>query len=130
MKIAKCRCSSLRAECKGDPLRVSVCHCEECQRRTGSAFAVQARFHCDAVEITGPSKTFERIADSGNVLSYRFCPSCGSTVAYQIDAWPDVIAIPLGAFEQQDFPAPVYSVYERRKHPWVTLTGEDIERHF
>lgn len=129
MRVASCRCSRLRAECSGDPVRVSVCHCEECQRRTGSAFSVQARFDCNAVEISGPFETFERIADSGNILSYRFCPSCGSTVAYQIDAWPDVIAIPLGAFGDQDFPEPAYSVYERRKQPWIAVTSDKTEHH-
>ncbi len=129
MKIASCRCSQLRAECTGEPVRVSVCHCEECQRRTGSAFSAQARYPSDAVKVIGPCQTFERTADSGNTVTYRFCPSCGSNIAYQIDAWPDVVAIPLGAFADQDFPDPAYSIYERAKRSWITIEGEAVEHH-
>ena len=124
MRVASCRCSRLKAECQGEPVRVSVCHCAECQRRTGSAFSAQARFGSDAVNVIGSFQTFERIADSGNTLTYHFCQSCGSTIAYQIDAWPDVIAIPLGAFADRDFPDPTYSIYESRKLSWVSVIGE------
>ena len=42
---ASCTCGQLHLETTGEPVRVSVCHCLDCQRRTGSAFAAQARFH-------------------------------------------------------------------------------------
>jgi hypothetical protein len=42
-RTASCRCGALRAICEGEPVQVSVCHCLECQRRSGSAFAAQAR---------------------------------------------------------------------------------------
>ena len=110
-------------------MRVSVCHCLACKRRTGSAFSAQARFPVDDVIIAGEVKTFERQGDSGAILTYRFCPACGSTIAYQIEGYDQVIAIPLGAFADPDFsPAPKFSVYENRKHDWVAILGEDIER--
>ena len=110
-------------------MRVSVCHCRECQRRTGSAFASQARFAASSVTITGESREFVRTADSGNTATYRFCPACGSTIAYSIDAWPEVVAIPLGAFAGTELPAPGYSVYESRKLSWVEILGEAVEHH-
>lgn len=129
MRVATCRCGSLRAECTQEPVRVSVCHCVECQRRTGSAFSAQARFPAESVNVAGEFSTFVRTADSGHNLTYQFCPSCGSTVAYQIDAWPEVVAVPLGAFEEADLPAPAYSIYERRKFPWVGITNDEVEHH-
>ena len=53
MLVATCRCGNLRAECAEEPLRVSVCHCLECQRRTGSAFSAQTRFPTGSVKIEG-----------------------------------------------------------------------------
>src|SRR5215471_7461464 len=41
-RMARCRCGALHAEVSGDPIRVIVCHCDECQRRTGSVFGVGA----------------------------------------------------------------------------------------
>ncbi len=129
MRVANCRCGSLRAECAGEPLRVSVCHCLECQRRTGSAFSAQARFPAGCVEVGGDFRTLVRTADSGSTLTYQFCPNCGSTVVYRIDAWPDVVAVPLGAFGDAAFPVPAYSIYERRKRPWAAIAGDGVEHH-
>ena len=53
-----------------------------------------------------------------------FCPECGSTVAYVNEGWDGVTAVPVGAFADPGFPAPRFSVYENRKHAWVTITGE------
>ncbi len=126
-RIATCRCGQLRAQCKGDPVRVSVCHCLECQKRSGSAFAVQARWADAQVSISGDFQTWERVADSGHRATYRFCPVCGSTVAYVIEGWPGVTAVPVGAFADPDFLAPSFSVYEHRKHKWVEITGADVD---
>ncbi len=54
---AACACGRLRVSCEGDPVRVSVCHCLECQRRTGSVFGVSARFPKDRVAVEGTSTT-------------------------------------------------------------------------
>jgi hypothetical protein len=54
--------------------RDAYCHCLECQRRTGSAFAAQARFREADVEITGASTAWRRIADSGDAITCHFCP--------------------------------------------------------
>ena len=109
-------------------MRVSVCHCYECQKRSGSAFATQARWPEGDVTISGTFKVWERIADSGHKATYRFCPDCGSTLAYVIEGWPGVVAIPVGAFADLDFPAPRFSVYEHRKHDWIEIRGDQIER--
>lgn len=124
---ATCRCGQLSAMCEGEPVRVSACHCLECQKRSGSAFATQARWPETGVTISGKYKVWERRADSGHVATYRFCPQCGSTLAYIIEGWPGVVAIPVGAFADLNFPAPRFSVYEHRKQSWVEIRGDDVE---
>jgi hypothetical protein len=108
-------------------VRISVCHCLACQRRTGSAFSAQARFPQDSVILSGEASTYVRIADSGAEAVDRFCPRCGSTVAYTNEGMPGLVAIPLGAFADPSFPPPRFSVYEARKHPWTVVLGEDVE---
>jgi hypothetical protein len=126
-RVASCRCGRLRAICTGEPVRVSVCHCLECQKRTGSAFAAQARWPEAQVRLVGEMKTWVRVADSGHRATYRFCPECGSTVAYVIEGWPGVTAVPVGAFADPGLPPPRFSVYEHRKHPWTVVLGDDVE---
>ena len=127
-RTASCRCGQLRVECAGDPVRISVCHCLECKRRSGSAFAAQARWPAEHITIEGQSKSFDKAGYSGNVATFHFCPDCGSDVFYLIDGkFEGLVAIPLGAFDDPFFFKPNYSVYENRKHDWLEITGEGIE---
>ena len=126
-RTASCRCGQLKATVTGEPVRVSDCHCLACKKRSGSAFAVQARWPADQVTIEGRSNSFEKVADSGNPATFYFCPDCGSDVHYEIDGKFDgLVAIPLGAFDDPYFFKPDYSVWEERKHDWVEISG-DVE---
>jgi hypothetical protein len=129
MRTASCRCGQLSAICSGEPVRVSVCHCYDCQRRSGSVFAVQARFPADAVTISGEHKVYEHIGDSGKAASFHFCPECGATLWYHARPHQDLFAIPVGAFADRDFPTPRFSVWEGRKHGWVSVAGEGVEHY-
>lgn len=120
-RIASCSCSQLKAQVTGEPTRVSVCHCLACQRRTGSAFGVQARFETTQVQISGTASEYVRVGDEGSHARFRFCPSCGATVYYTVDEMPGVMVIPLGVFAEPGFPAPTVSVYEERMLAWVGL---------
>ncbi len=68
-----------------------------------------------------------RVGDAGNRIAFHFCPTCGSTVWYQLEGRPEVIAIPVGAFADPTFPPPTSSGYDVRKHAWVVLP-EMMER--
>ncbi|KYF88501.1 aldehyde-activating protein [Sorangium cellulosum] len=125
-RLASCSCGKLSAEVEGEPIRVSVCHCLACQRRTGSVFGAQARFSRENVKIKGHGKDFVRIGDEGTKSTFTFCPECGATVYYAMAGHEDVIAIPVGAFADPAFPGPASSVYEERMHGWVVMP-RDIE---
>ena len=120
-RTASCSCGQLQAHVAAEPIRVSVCHCLACQRRTGSVFGAQARFSSDSVTITGASKEFVRVGAEGTRTTFRFCPDCGSTVYYTPGGLGDAIAIPVGAFADPKFPSPTFSVYEERMHSWVSM---------
>jgi hypothetical protein len=127
-RAASCRCGHLTATATGEPVRVSVCHCLNCKKRSGSAFAVQARWPAEQVAIEGRSKSFVIVADSGNPATFHFCPDCGSDVYYEINGKFDgMIAIPLGAFDDPYAFSPAFSVWEERKHDWVEILGDDVE---
>lgn len=126
---AECMCGQLAAICEGEPVRVSVCHCLACKRRSGSAFSNNARFAEDRVSFEGRAKEYTRTSDAGNHVTYSFCPDCGTTVHYKIDAQPGLIAIPVGAFADMDFPAPFLSYYHgSRRYSWVGIGAEPLER--
>jgi hypothetical protein len=117
---AACSCGQLTLTAAGDPVRVSVCHCYACQRRTGSAFGFQARFPRERVSVSGRASEYVRTADSGTRAYLYFCPICGTTVYYRLEDQPELIAVAVGAFADASFAAPRFSVYESRKHAWVS----------
>ena len=127
-RLASCTCGKLSARVDGEPVRISVCHCLACQRRTGSVFAVQARFARSGVTFAGAGKQFVRVGDEGSAATFTFCPECGATVYWVTAGQEDLIAIPVGAFADPGFPAPRVSVYEERMHGWVKMPP-DME-HF
>jgi hypothetical protein len=114
-------CGQLRLTAEGDPIRISMCHCLACQRRTGSAFGIQARFPADRVRIVGRYADYVRRSDEGEERTFRFCPECGATVFYTTATAPDVVAAPVGAFADPSFPPPTVSVYESRRHRWLAV---------
>jgi hypothetical protein len=125
---ASCSCGKLTVACEGEPVRVGICHCHACQRRTGSVFGVVARFPRDKVTAEGASRAYVRVGDDGGRAVFQFCPECGATVHYVLDAEPDLVGVPVGAFADATFPAPTYSVYEVRRHPWVALPDSCVDR--
>ncbi len=127
---AACSCGQLHLTCEGEPVRISICHCLECQRRTGAAFGYQARFERRQIaSISGDSKEFTRSSDSGKSVTFRFCPVCGSTVYWQAERFPELISVGIGAFADPTFPAPEHAVYERRRHAWLEALGEMPMQH-
>src|SRR5436190_905946 len=73
---ATCSCGQLRLQAEGDPFHVSICHCLSCQRRTGSAFGMQAGYVADRVTTSGTSREYARTSDEADrkVHVFHFCP--------------------------------------------------------
>jgi hypothetical protein len=127
---AACNCGQLQLTCEGEPARISICHCLACQRRTGAAFGYQAWFERPKITaISGRSTEFKRVADSGKSVTSRFCPVCGSTVYWEAELFPGLIAVAVGAFADPAFPPPKHSVWERRRHAWVETPADLPMQH-
>jgi hypothetical protein len=126
-RTGTCRCGAVRVACEGEPVRVSICHCRACKQRSGSAFAAQVRFPEAQVTVSGETGAWVRTADSGNRVTYHFCPLCGSTAHYDVDAQPGIVAVPLGNFTEPHNYRPGFSVWESRRLDWVAISAEGIE---
>lgn len=127
---AACHCGQLRLAVAGDPFATSICNCLACQRRTGSAFGMQAGFKREQVTVTGRFHGYSRRSDEADRKEhvFHFCPECGSQVFYTEPDDPDLIVVSTGAFADPSFPPPTESGYDSRRHPWVRLP-ESISRY-
>jgi hypothetical protein len=111
---------------------VCACHCDFCQKRTGSVFAVQAYFAEDqCVEINGETKVYNGLEVDGvastagpNQTPYHhFCTTCGSTVYWTVEGSlleGRLIGIAVGNFVDPDFPIPTHEYQTRLRHHWVS----------
>jgi hypothetical protein len=127
-RTATCVCGQLRAICQGDPPRVALCDCTQCQKRTGSVYGVAGYFMRDQVRTEGTFKRFQRSSDAGRHLDFAFCPECGSTVFWELEMFPDRIAVAVGAFADPSFPAPIVAVWTANRYHWVSLP-EGVPQH-
>src|SRR5215831_3269631 len=111
---ATCSCGQLHLVIEGEASRISMCHCLECQRRTGAVISNQARFRREQVTFTGKAMVWKRTAESGNALTFHFCPTCGSTVYWESEGFPGYVAVAIGNFADPNFPAPTMGLLAAR----------------
>lgn len=124
-RLASCACGHLAVHCEGEPRKVSMCHCTDCQRRTGSLFSVAAFYDRDAVTLVrGMTQSFTRHGVSGKRVAFHFCPDCGSSVFWEPERMPYLIGVAAGAFADPSFPMPEQSVFTSGKHHWLDLPEE------
>jgi hypothetical protein len=119
-RTAACSCGQLRIQVEGEPRGVGICHCLACQQRTGSVFAALAGFSAP-YQVFGNATEYVRTGDQGAKFSFKFCPTCGTTVFHTEDGQNGSVSVAVGAFADPSFPAPQVSVYDCRRHPWVQL---------
>ena len=81
----------------------------------------QARFPREQITFAGEATAWKRTAESGNALTFHFCPTCGSTVYWEGEGFPGYVAVAIGAFADPEFPPPTIAVWEESRHPWVSL---------
>lgn len=98
-----CVCGDVRFIATTLPLRVTICHCTWCQRRTGSAFGVECVFQLDKIKVEGSSlRSYRHTSDiSGRWLEQAFCSSCGSNIGLRLEALPDIRSISIGCFDSK-----------------------------
>jgi hypothetical protein len=125
-RTAQCHCGRFTVIAAGEPERVYLCHCQACQRRTGTAFHFGATYRKDQVRLDGAHKIYQRDADSGFKLRFYFCPECGSNLYWEGDRNPAVCGVAVGGFEEGSFPPPSDSIWEESMHRWLGLPGATL----
>ncbi len=96
-----CLCGTVRYATTEPPRNVTVCHCQFCQRATGSAYMVEPVFDRRHFQLlAGTPKTFEtRSEGSGKRVQIHFCSECGTKLWLSFERFPDVIGIYAGTFD-------------------------------
>lgn len=114
-----CACGAVRYECKAEPLFALNCHCRDCQRETGSAFAPILAVPRAAFRVTrGSPRYFDLQADSGYTTRRAFCGACGSRLFGEPGSRADMVTIRAGSLDDPREFRPGQDIFTVSAQPW------------
>jgi len=120
-----CACGAIRYECEGEPLFSLNCHCRDCQRETGSAFApILAVLRATFTLTQGSPTYFELTADSGQTTKRAFCSDCGSRLFGEPSSRPDIVTIRAGSLDDPSAFRPNQDIFTASAQPWDHMNPE------
>tara|TARA_R110000787_G_scaffold235510_2_gene342212 strand:+ start:169 stop:582 length:414 start_codon:yes stop_codon:yes gene_type:complete len=96
-----------------------LCHCKDCQRYTGTAFASSVMVARDKMTLRGELKFYGKETEKGSVMERGFCPECGSGVLCRSDSWPDLYVLSAGTLDDPSLYHPKINIFTRSAHPHV-----------
>lgn len=112
-----CMCGNIRYECSAEPIVMVNCHCRDCQRATGGAFASGLLVSRQAVNVTGEVKYYDVTGDSGSTVGRGFCPNCGSRL-FSRPPIPELMGIMAGSLDDPSWFQPAIDCYTKSAQPW------------
>jgi hypothetical protein len=114
-----CACGAVRYACAADPLFALNCHCRDCQRETGSAFAPILAVPRSAFAVTqGSPRYFDVRADSGYTTRRAFCAECGSPLFGEPGSRTDMVTIRAGSLDDPSIFRPTQNIFTASAQPW------------
>ena len=125
-RTGHCLCGAISYVIEGEPMAVVVCHCEHCQRQSGSAFSLNVMVDASQLDVTGDLGTYEETGDSGGEVVYvrrRFCRDCGSPIASELVEAGTLVAVKAGTLDDRTDVQPMVEVWCVDRQPWVELPG-------
>src|SRR5580700_11378820 len=122
--VGGCLCGKVRYSSDADTVFVGVCHCTDCQKFSGSAFAAVVGVPEAAFSVQGKLATYSKIGDTGKLVERRFCPECGSSIVEATATMPGIAMINSGALDDASWVKPAMQIFCDSAQPWVRLGGE------
>jgi hypothetical protein len=125
MKIdGGCHCGHITYEAEVDPEKVTVCHCTDCQRLSGSAFRTVVPAPREAFALlTGQPKIYIKTAESGSKRAQAFCPECGTPIYSAAVGDAPAYSIRVGTIRQRAELPPKAQIWCRSALDWAMELG-------
>jgi len=121
-----CACGAVRYRLTAAPMFVHGCHCRDCQRQTGGAFAINALIETDRIELrSGHPQPYAMPTDSGRPHDVHRCPDCGTAVWSDYGRRAALRFVRVSTLDDPTALAPDVHIFVRSKLPWVVLP-EDV----
>lgn len=118
-----CACGAVRYRLKTGPMFVNCCHCRDCQRQTGGAFAINAMIETDRIEVRGEIVSFCMPTDSGRPHDVWRCAACGTTLWSDYGRRRVMSFLRVATLDDPTALTPDAHIFTRTRLPWVEVTG-------
>ena len=117
-----CLCGSVRYRLSAEPLTSYVCHCTDCQRRTGSAFALSVIVPAAALALTrGSTSPYSAVLADGRVKRGQLCATCGTRLWGEPLLYQAIRVLQPGTLDEPSLFPPVAHIWTRSAQPWVVF---------
>jgi hypothetical protein len=118
-----CACGAARYKITAAPLIVHACHCRDCQRLSGGAFALNIWIERQFVEANdAPLSSTAVPAGSGRPQEIFRCAKCGTALWSKYHAAPgDTVLLRAGTLDRPETVKPDVHIFTRSKAPWLPL---------
>lgn len=118
-----CLCGAVRYRLGGAPLLVYVCHCHDCQTRSGSAFSLNILVRTADLTISGSVSTARRTTPRGREVEENACPTCGAFMLGRAKADPDYASLRAGTLDDASWAIPIAQTWVDSAIPWAVIPG-------
>jgi len=122
-----CLCGGVRFRIHGKLGPAGFCHCKQCQRASGSAFAANAPVRTRYLELSSGSDLLKEYESSPGKFR-AFCGRCGSPIYSRRDSEPELRRIRLGSLDSDPERRPLGHVWVRSKAPWYSI-GDSLPQY-
>lgn len=120
--VGGCLCGGVRYEVGVEPELTALCHCEDCQKQTSSAFSILVAVPREGLWVWGESlASYESLGTSGHPVVRQFCSSCGSPVLSYVAITPDLIWLKAGTLDDRSWLRPQMNIWCDSAQPWVLM---------
>jgi len=98
-----------------------LCHCQDCQRQTGSSFSILVAVPRAALHVDGDAlATYVTVgADTGEERRRQFCSKCGSPVVTLLAERPELAVIKAGTLTDRSWLSPTVEIWCDSAQPWL-----------
>ena len=118
-----CLCGAVRYRIEGAPLLAYVCHCHNCQTRSGAAFSLSILVRSADLAIDGPMHRHRRTSARGAEIDYGFCGTCGVLLNGCAVATSDFTSLFAGTLDDAGWVEPIAQTWVDSALPWAIIPG-------
>jgi hypothetical protein len=121
MHTGRCLCGAVTFRVAAEPIALRTCWCRVCQYIGAGSATVNAVFSADALEVQGETTAIQGVADSGAIMTRRFCPKCGTHLFSQASTRPHQTVVRVGALDERDRLGPQATIWTSAAPPWAAI---------